>query len=536
MSGMEAHTIDVITLILTMTITGSIVSAFLFAIKPMIKDRLPKTFQYYMWFPVIIALILPLSEAAVPPVWSRPVSPVGAAHDLAQWIADTALEKPVNTVLAPQPESGQETMQTAVHAPAAAAILVGIWQSGMLLTLGYHVAGYVRYVRKIRRFNKCAGRQEAELLRVLSGGGHTPRLYQNAFVATPVLIGVLHPEMILPDKKYEETELQSIFLHEMTHMRRHDIAVKWLLVFAGALHWFNPVIHCVCREINRACELACDEAVIKKYDNDQKQHYGDALITVAADTVRGIPASITMFEDKKNLKERLEAIMRHRDFSKKTVFISGILLGIVICATLCIGTARASANRESGGVITYADESPMQRQRHKKEIELKQVISDYDPDNIAGVWVYLDGSDQEITSANIMVACRDEIADTDELDQLKAVAAEHLKLEEENINLECMDMEAFTTKDYYIDNVDTNTDKEQAYLDYLRKTLAETIKEEMGATDCEIDLSYADGEIISARVSIAAEDGGADMPEADIVDYISHALGIPAEDIVLTFA
>ena len=228
--------------------------------------------------------------------------------------------------------------------------------------------------------------------------------------------------------------------------------------------------------------------------------------------------------------------MRHRDFSKKTVFISGILLGIVICATLCIGTARASANRESGGVITYEDESPMQRQRHKKEIELRQAISDYDSDNIAGVWVYLGGSDQEITSASIVVACRDKITDADELDQLKAVAAEHLKLEEKNIDLQCMDMEAFTTKDYYIDNVDTNTDKEQVYLDYLRKTLAETIKEEMGATDCEIDLSYADGEIISARVSIAAEDGGADMPEADIVDYISHALGIPAEDIVLTFA
>lgn len=538
MSGMEAHTIDVITLILTMTITGSIVSAFLFAIKPVIKDRLPKTFQYYMWFPVIIALILPLSEAAVPPVWSRPAAPVGAAHDLAQWIADTALERPVNTVLAPQPGSGQETMRTALYVPDAAAILFGIWQFGMLLTLGYHVAGYVRYARKIRRYNKCAGRQEAELLRALSDGRHTPRLYQNAFVATPVLIGVLHPEMILPDKKYAETELQSIFLHEMTHMRRHDIAVKWLLVFAGALHWFNPVIRCVCREINRACELACDESVIKKYDNDQKQHYGDALITVAADTVRGIPASITMFEDKKNLKERLEAIMRHRDFSKKTVFISGILLGIVICATLCIGTARASAHRESGGIITYEDESPAQRQRHKKEIELKQAISDYDPNNITGVWVYLGYSDQEITSANIMVASKDKITDADELDQLKAVAAQHLDLAAQDINLECMDMETFTTspQDYYIDadQMDTDSDKEQAYLDYLTKILTETIEEVDGVAGCEIAIDYSEGKIASARVNITAEDSETNILETDILDYISHGLDIPAENVALS--
>lgn len=57
----------------------------------------------------------------------------------------------------------------------------------------------------------------------------------------------------------------------------------------------------------------------------------------------------------------------------------------------------------------------------------------------------------------------------------------------------------------------------------------------MGVADCEIDLGYADGEIISAQVSIAAEDGGADISETDIVDYISHALEIPAEDIILYF-
>lgn len=163
--------------------------------------------------------------------------------------------------------------------------------------------------------------------------------------------------------------------------------------------------------------------------------------------------------------------MKHRDFSKKTIFISGLLLGIVICAAFGLGMEGNAANPESSGVITYVDESPIQRQKHEKELEVKQ----------------------------------------------------------------CMDSDALSTQDYSIDHMNTNIDKEQAYLDYLRKTLAETIKEEMGVADCEIDLGYADGEIISAQVSIAAEDGGADISETDIVDYISHALEIPAEDIILYF-
>lgn len=534
MNAVEEYSIEIVRLILTMTFTGSIVSIFLFAIKPVIKDKLPKTFQYYMWFPVIMALILPLSEIAVLPAWSRAAASVGSVSDVAQWITETAFERPINAVLVPA-EDEQTTMQTAAYVPSVAAILFVIWQFGMILVLCFRVTGYVRYVRRIKKYSRSASRQEAELLHELSGGKRVPRLYQNPFVATPVLIGVLRPEIVLPDKKYEETMLQSILVHEMTHMRRHDTAVKWLLVLAGALHWFNPAVRAACREINKACELACDESVIKKYDNDQKQHYGDALITAAADAVRGIPVSITMFEDKKNLKERLEAIMKHSDFSKKTIFISGLLLGIVICAAFGLGMEGNAANPESSGVITYADESPIQRQKHEKELEVKQALCDYDQDNIVGAWVYLGCSDQEITYANIVVVSKDRITDVDELDKIKAVAAERLNLEDQNINLECMDSDALSTQDYSMDHMNTNTDKEQAYLDYLRKTLAETIKEEMGVADCEIDLGYADGEIISAQVSIAAEDGGADISETDIVDYISHALEIPAEDIILYF-
>lgn len=50
MNVIEGYSIEIVKSILTMTFTGSIVSAFLFAIKPIIKDKLPKSFQYYMQY------------------------------------------------------------------------------------------------------------------------------------------------------------------------------------------------------------------------------------------------------------------------------------------------------------------------------------------------------------------------------------------------------------------------------------------------------------------------------------------------------
>ena len=69
--------------------------------------------------------------------------------------------------------------------------------------------------------------------------------------------------------------------------------------FVGAIHWFNPFIYLVRREMNKACELACDESVIKKFDIREMQLYGDTLIAVAADSIKKTSLPITTFEGKK---------------------------------------------------------------------------------------------------------------------------------------------------------------------------------------------------------------------------------------------
>ena len=315
MSVAEEYVMEIVKLILAMTLTGSTVSFFLFAIKPIIKNKLPKAFQYYMWFPVIMAFLLPLSQIVAIPALGSPAMPMKSTQDIAQWIVDKASVQPIDFLLAPQMENGQEALKTTT-------VFFLFWQLGMILFFSFQIVCYALYVQRLKKYNRNANQQEMELLHGLSGSKNAPGLYKNPAAATPVLVGIFRPAIILPDKKYEDIELQSILLHEITHMRKHDIVIKWLLILVGALHWFNPVTYFVRREIDRACELACDESVIKKLDNAGRQHYGNALIMVAADIIRKVPISMPMLKDKKNLKERLNAIMKHKDFPKKTIYLS----------------------------------------------------------------------------------------------------------------------------------------------------------------------------------------------------------------------
>ena len=68
MTVVEEYSAEIIKLILSMTFTGSIISSFLFLLKPIVKNKLPKSFQYYMWFSVVAALILPVSKIMVIPI------------------------------------------------------------------------------------------------------------------------------------------------------------------------------------------------------------------------------------------------------------------------------------------------------------------------------------------------------------------------------------------------------------------------------------------------------------------------------------
>jgi beta-lactamase regulating signal transducer with metallopeptidase domain len=45
--------------LLVMTIAGALIAVVLFAVKPLIKNRLPKTAQYYLWSVALAAFLVP---------------------------------------------------------------------------------------------------------------------------------------------------------------------------------------------------------------------------------------------------------------------------------------------------------------------------------------------------------------------------------------------------------------------------------------------------------------------------------------------
>lgn len=153
--------------------------------------------------------------------------------------------------------------------------------------------------------------------------------------------------------------------------------------------------------------------------------------------------SIAMCEDKKDFKERLGATIKRIIFSRKAIVLSSAFLVLILCGAFYFSAASGTSNTKNGDIVAYI-ETPFERQRHVKEIELTENIRNFDKENIVDVWTFLGSSDNEITYANIFIVSQEEIINKDEL---MLLASENLNLDIKNIYIESMDVEEYTSRE-----------------------------------------------------------------------------------------
>lgn len=136
--------------------------------------------------------------------------------------------------------------------------------------------------------------------------------------------------------------------------------------------------------------------------------------------------------------------MKHTFFSRKAIILSTVLLAIILFGTFYFVVVRSTVNTGNEDNITYAE--AVQKQKYDKEIELKEILGNFDKENIVETWVFLGDSDNEITHANILIVGHEKIIDSSKKDALMSLASESLNLDIQNIDMEYMDVETFTSK------------------------------------------------------------------------------------------
>lgn len=352
-------------LLLSLSLSGSLLAVLIFAVKPFIKHKLSRTVQYYIWIVVLLRFVVPFSfeDSIMNDVFYSNKNPLEISNKGIVQPMDGTRENTINSSILP---NVQENIANGVYNYDADhsryfrdlfnQYVIYIWLLGVIIALTVNLAGYIRFLQYMKQGYRSAMDEENMMLATLLNGRKHVRLVRNRFVATPMLIGILRPCIIIPDVDFNKKELKNILLHEISHLRRFDIGVKWLTMIATSMHWFNPLMYFIKKEINHACELACDEAVIKNLSPAEKQAYGDTLISVVAEHKYPIGVlQATMYEEKNSLKERLVAIMKYNKKLRLIIIFSGILLGFFILGALSLGAGVGSGKDTPPNIYISAE-------------------------------------------------------------------------------------------------------------------------------------------------------------------------------------
>jgi beta-lactamase regulating signal transducer with metallopeptidase domain len=106
----------------------------------------------------------------------------------------------------------------------------------------------------------------------------TPRLAESDALTVPVTFGVLRPAVLLPKswENWSDAQLDSVLMHELSHVARRDAFVERVSLIHRAIFWFSPLSWWLDRELAKLAEQASDEAALSS--GIDREQYAETLL------------------------------------------------------------------------------------------------------------------------------------------------------------------------------------------------------------------------------------------------------------------
>lgn len=137
------------------------------------------------------------------------------------------------------------------------------------------------------------------------------RIFQNEQLRTAITVGVFRPTIVFPLLVYPEKMMHMIVEHEVSHVRSHDLVWKQLALWASWLHWFNPLVYLLMKELRVEQEIECDMFICENTSHYTVKEYLEFLLLVGEGRTR-FTSSAALFESKKDVVRRIEAMSERR--------------------------------------------------------------------------------------------------------------------------------------------------------------------------------------------------------------------------------
>ena len=338
---------------------AGLLAAGVLAITWLCGSWLEPRWRFALWLVVFVRLALPMAPASPWSVFGlmhfriaeRSVDPSNSFAAVAAPAAWRHFARPTHgsaddhggAVEMPAPRVGKANELTMDDPRPPRARMASPLQAAALIWLAGVVALAFRWLASVWRLS----RQQRQWQLVTDSGvlallesccrelplRRTVSLYLTPEKIGPATCGVIRPRIVLPERlltALSHGELRLVLLHELVHVRRHDVLIDQLASLVTIVHWFHPVAWLARYCLRRERELACDAAVLDRLQPHAAADYGHAILKTVESLSR--PASsyglVGMFSSGplSLITRRIRRIADYRRTTRLSVALGGLFL------------------------------------------------------------------------------------------------------------------------------------------------------------------------------------------------------------------
>ncbi len=378
--------------LLKATLQGSLLVCLILLIKRVLRERLAARWHYALWLVLLVRLAAPWAPQSgvslyglIPGAGSSYPAFLGGQGDgrspqafagegpsgqqgrteASQAAGQAPTGAPAEgaaarSSLADTPASGTGSSRDTSpgrHSQTGRAVLVGIsllpwlWLVGAVVLAGYILVRTVRLWRAVRSERPVT---EQPILDLLEDCKMQMRIQTIVAVVvtdkvrTPVLFGFLRPRILLPQGLVEAIgmdDLEYVFLHELAHLKRHDIYMGWVVSLVQVLHWFNPLVWLAFGRMRMDQETAADALALSRLTAGEPARYGRTIMKLLEGFTQRqlLPSVAGILEDTSHIERRIEMIAKFKGTHCTP------LLAVVVLAVLGLITLTDAQNKSEGG-------------------------------------------------------------------------------------------------------------------------------------------------------------------------------------------
>lgn len=294
-----------------------------------LRNQLSARWRHALWTVVLLRLLVPVTPASPFSLFNfAPAQPTFAGATI---IVPVVTSPPLAVSHAPIAPTPTQTPWML--------ILASVWVTGVIVMLAriacasVHLSLLVRRMSNVRDpgvlslIDRC--REELRVRR-------KPDVLTSADVSAPALMGFIRPRLLLPESvltRFDPTELRLILLHELAHLKRHDVAVNWVASVLQAVHWFNPIVHLAFARLRSDRELAADELVLAHSGADQRNTYGQTIVKLLqtlAPGRAGFSGMVGILERAHPMKRRITMIAQFTGITRRGTFVLASVALVVL--------------------------------------------------------------------------------------------------------------------------------------------------------------------------------------------------------------